>query len=173
MTIHPFGTLERDPEIPVFFRSAPVAVPYFDGLSLPFIFREIEEDSAPGDFESAGRAFLSLASDERHHASDYVFRLYRRYLKNFSKEELGVSISSASVIWDFITPTEVHISRREKDQLIYVEILAGCRWDIEHGLVVIYREGSQLSRVSEQDGHLTTSDAFAFPDQRDAIVYEG
>jgi hypothetical protein len=77
-------------------------------------------------------------------------------------------------VWDFVKPTEIHISRRHHgDRLVYVEILCECRWEIEHGLAVIYRNGSTLSRVSEQDGHLTTSDAFDFPEEKDTIIYEG
>ena len=48
-----------------------------------------------------------------------------------------------------------------------------CTWDQEHGLQIIYRRGAELSRVSQQDGHLTTSDAYARPDSEDRICDEG
>lgn len=174
MTIQPIGKLERDPDIPEWMRSAPVSVPYFGGLALPFVLRGVEDDSAPADFESALSAFFRLGAVEREQAGRYVFQLYRQFVEAVGEDEFDFTIASASAVWDFVTPTEIHVSRRHRrDQLVYVEILAECRWEIEHGLVVIYRSGSTLSRVSEQDGHLTTSDAFDLPEERDTIIYEG
>jgi len=174
MTIQPLGKLERDPDISEWLRSAPVAVPYFDGLPVPFILRGVEDDAAPADFESALSAFFRLGPVEREQAGHYVFRLYRQFVEAVGEGRFDFTIPSASAVWGFVTPTEIHVSRRHRrDQLAYVEIFAECRWEIEHGLVVIYRSGSTLSRVSERDGHLTTSDAFDFPEERDTIVYEG
>lgn len=174
MTIQPIGKLERDPGNQELLRSEPTSVPYFGGLSLPFVLRGVEEDSAPFDFESALTAFFRLGSTEREQAGYYVFRLYRQFTEAIGEDEFNFVIPSASAVWNFVTPTEIHVSRRHRrDQLVYVEILAECRWEIEHGLVVIYRSGSTLSRVSEQDGHLTTSDAFDFLEERNSIIYEG
>lgn len=160
--------------IPKWMQSAPVAIPYFGGLALPFVLQNIQEDSAPCDFESALAAFFRLGPAEREQAGHYVFRLYRQFVEAIGEDEFDFSIPSASAVWDFVTPTDIYVSRRNYgDKLIYVQILAECRWEVEHGLVVIYRSGSALSRVSEQDGHLTTSDAFGFPEDRDAIIYEG
>jgi hypothetical protein len=173
MTIHPLGVLERDSDIPEWLRSTPVPVPYFGDLSLPFVLPGVAGDSNPSDFESALTAFFRLGATEREQAGRFVFRLYRQFVGAVGEDELDFTIPSASAVWDFVTPTEIHVSRRRKDQLVYVVILAECRWEVEHGLVVIYRKGSALSRVSEQDGHLTTSDAFGLPEDKDAIIYEG
>ena len=144
------------------------------GLALPFVLRDVEADSSPGDFESAVVSFFCLGTAEREQAGHYVFRLYRQFVEAVGEDEFDFTVPSASAVWDFVTPTEIHVSRRHRrGQLVYVEILAECRWEIEHGLVVIYRSGSNLSRVSEHDGHLTTSDAFDFPEESDAIIYEG
>jgi len=133
----------------------------------------LEDDSAPADFETALSAFFRLGPVERKQAGDYVFRLYRQFVEDIGEDEFDFTIPDASAVWDFITPTGIRVSRRHRrDRLVYVEIFAECRWEIEHGLVVIYRSGSILSRVSDQDGHLTTSDAFDFPEERDAIIYE-
>ena len=88
-------------------------------------------------------------------------------------DELGFTIRSPSAVWDFVTPSEIMVSRRADDELVYVQICASCRWDVEHGLQVVYRRGETLSRVSAQDGHLTTSDARNLPDSEDSILYEG
>lgn len=174
MIVQPLGSLERDPQIDEWLRSVPIPVPYFEGLKLPFVLQGVEDDSAPVDFESALRAFFRLGPGEREQAGYYVFRLYRQFVETVGEDQFDFTIQSASAVWDFVTPTEIHVSRRHRrDQLVYVEVLAECQWDVEHGLVVIYRSGSTLSRVSEQDGHLTTSDAFDFPEDKDTIIYEG
>ena len=174
MTIQPLGALERDPDLPEWLRSAPVAVPYFGGVKLPFVLHGFEDDATPADFESALNAFFRLGAVDREQASHYVFRLYRQFVEAVGEDEFDFTIPSASAVWDFVTPTDIHVSRRHRrDQLVYVELLSECRWEVEHGLVVIYRSGSILSRVSEQDGHLTTSDAFDFPEEKDAIIYSG
>jgi hypothetical protein len=174
MNIQPLGNLECDPRIPEWLRSAHTAVPYFGGLPLPFVLRGVKNDPTPGDFENALRAFFHLGPTDREQAGHYVFRLYRQFVEAVGEDEFDFTIPSASAVWDFVTPTEIHVSRRRRrDRLIYVEILAECRWEIEHGLDVIYRSGSTLSRVSEQDGHITTSDAFDFPEERNTIIYEG
>jgi hypothetical protein len=37
-------------------------------------------------------------------------------------------------------------------------------------LQIVYRRGSELSRVSAQDGHLTHTDAFDLPEDQDRIA---
>ncbi|MBF2000575.1 MAG: hypothetical protein IGS38_07635, partial [Synechococcales cyanobacterium M58_A2018_015] len=125
MIIRPIGKLERDPNIPEWLRSAPVPVPYFGGLALPFVLRGIEDDSAPSDFESALTAFFRIGPTEREQAGHYVFRVYRQVVEVIGEGDLDFSIPSASAVWDFVTPTEIHVSRRHRrDRSVYVEILA-------------------------------------------------
>ena len=45
-----------------------------------------------------------------------------------------------------------------------------CRWEDEHGLQFVFRQGRDLVRVSSEDGHLTDSDAYDFPDREDALL---
>ena len=44
-----------------------------------------------------------------------------------------------------------------------------CDWEPEHGLQLVFRKGQSLSRVSDDDGHLTYSDAFNLPEDQDRI----
>lgn len=52
---------------------------------------------------------------------------------------------------------------------VYVQIAAECDWEPEHGLQIIYRRGVEFCRVSDQDGHLTYSDAYDLPESEDRI----
>jgi len=51
-----------------------------------------------------------------------------------------------------------------------VQITAECEWEPEHGLQIVYRDGSELKRVSQQDGHLTYVDAYGLPESEDRIA---
>lgn len=51
-----------------------------------------------------------------------------------------------------------------------MQIAAECDWEPEHGLLIVYRNGNELSRVSDQDGHLTHTDAYDLPEQEDRIA---
>lgn len=56
---------------------------------------------------------------------------------------------------------------------MYVQLTGSCDWEKEHGLQVVLRQGRTLSRVSSQDGHLTTAEAYALPEERNTITYPG
>jgi hypothetical protein len=87
------------------------------------------------------------------------------------EENLGSSIKSADRVWNHVRPSEIFVSRRSRrDKLIYVQITAHCDWEPEHGLQIIYRRGAELSRVSDQDGHLTYTDAHDLPEAEDKIA---
>ena len=73
-------------------------------------------------------------------------------------------------VWAHLQPTAIHVSRRHRrDQRVYVQITAECDWEPEHGLQIVYCEGNRLVRVSDQDGHLTHTDAYDLPEAEDRI----
>jgi hypothetical protein len=171
MNIPELGALLPHDSIPEWLVSSPIPVAYFDGLPLIFTLDGFEEADAD-EIRDAVRAFLALTPADRLAASDYVFQHYQRYADILDDEDLGCWPERAEDIWPHIEPSAVTLARRgRRDSHIYVRLEAECPWDPEHGLQIIYRSGKQLSRVSEQDGHLTHSDAFDWPDEQDVIVY--
>ena len=76
-------------------------------------------------------------------------------------------------VWNFIYPTQVFISRRPtKDEDIYVVLACECEWNKIDGLQLVFRQGKKLTRVSEQDGHVTEADAYDVPDGEDKLLSE-
>ncbi len=174
MIIEPLGQLQRDPDIEEWFVSGDVSIPYLVGESLQFIIESIEDDEAPEEFEQAIRNFLSLSEVDRQEATPYVFQNYRCFVDAVGEDEFNFTIPSSSEVWDHVQMTAVHVSRRscaEKD--VYVQITGNCGWEQEHGLQVVLRRGNILARVSDQDGHLTTADAYALAEEQNTIIYEG
>lgn len=45
-----------------------------------------------------------------------------------------------------------------------------CDWEEEHGLQLVFRQGKKLTRISDQDGHLTEADAYDKPDEEDELL---
>ncbi len=74
-------------------------------------------------------------------------------------------------VWEYVHPSEIFVRRRSRrEKGVYVQITAECDWEPEHGLQIIYRRGKELSRVSDQDGHLTQTDAYDLPEDQDKIA---
>jgi len=157
------GDLRPDPDVPEWSVSQPVRVSLFAGAALRFVVT-VDDDSP--DLFAAIEQFLGLADRDRLAASDRVCENYRTFLDVADIEPLDVA--TPSEIWRFVTPTEVRVDRRSRrDEAIYVTVACECEWEPEHGLQLVFRRGSVLSRVSEQDGHLTHADAYALPDDQD------
>ena len=170
MNIPPLGPLRPDSQFPEWLVSAPVSVPYFDGLPLKFTLNELT-DADTEDVRNAVAAFLALGATDRLAAGPHVFQNYRQMVDAVGEEDVGVQIASPEAVWAHVHPSEIYISRRHRrNQAIYVQILADSDWEEEHGLQIVYRRGSELSRVSDQDGHLTRADAYDTPEEQDRII---
>jgi hypothetical protein len=170
VNISELGPLHRDSGIPAWLISEPVSVPYFDGKQLTFTLDGLTETDAD-DVQSAVAAFLALDSGARLAASQYVFQNYRRMADAVGDDEVECHVATAEDVWTHVHPSEIFVSRRHRrDRLIYIQITAECDWEREHGLQIVYRRGNELSRVSDQDGHLTHTDAYDIPEDQDRIA---
>ena len=174
MHLAPLGELTRDLDIEEWFRGGSVTSEYLGGQDLEIIIEGIEDDEAPGDYTAAINAFLSLTTEDRAGATPYVFENYRRFVDMVGEDEFDFSVASQEDIWRHVSLTAVHVARRyRRDREVYVQLTGNCDWEIEHGLQVVLRRGHILSRVSSQDGHLTTAEAYALPEEQNTIIYQG
>jgi hypothetical protein len=99
-------------------------------------------------------------------ASDRVFKNYQDFAD--AVEDVGVEIEDSASVWNHVRPTGIYLDRRHRrDKDIYVQVACNCDWEIEHALQLVFRRGSKLIRVSEQDGHLTHADAYDLPEDQD------
>jgi hypothetical protein len=170
MRVPRLGNLTAHSDIPEWLVSEPIAVPYFDGLELPFTVDGLD-DSDEADVVAAVDSFLNLSASDRLAASRYVYQNYLRIAEIADAEDLGCEIASASDVWNHVRASAIYVTRRgRRDLAIYVQIAADCDWEGEHGLQIVFRHGRQLSRVSAHDGHLTHTDAYDLPEDQDRIV---
>jgi hypothetical protein len=162
------GVLAQHSDVPEWWTSRPIPIPFFSDKPLRFIITDDPVDSVyQPDVESAVANFLSLGETDRIIASEPVYQNYRDFLEAVEVEELPVG--DPIQIWHFVTPTEIYVSRRHRrDCNVYIQVACECAWEDEHGLQLVFRRGKKLIRVSNQDGHLTEADAYNLPEEEEA-----
>jgi hypothetical protein len=172
MQIVMLGHLKPHPRVPEFLESEPLPIPFFDGQRLPVSLLNLQQADAT-DVEDALSSFLKLGQQDRLAVGQYVFANYQVTAKLAAEQgfDLDCVIASDKDVWEHVQPGGISISRRNRrDRAMYVVIGANCDWEVEHGLQIVYRRGSELVRVSDQDGHLTHTDAYDLPEEQDRIV---
>lgn len=170
MQMVPLGELSPDRHIEEWLVSEPIETPLFPGQPVSFVLEDLADDVAPGEMERAVTSFLALPTDTRDKAAPYVFESYRQVMDAVGPADAGPDITAPAEVWRHVRPTGVHVKRRSRDGKVYVAVEAECTWEPEHGLQLVFRQGRELSRVSDQDDHLTYSDAYGVPDSEDRIV---
>ena len=171
MNIPMLGPLRPNQHIPEWLESEPVEIPFFDGVKLP-VTLETTDPADEEEINAALNSFLSLRPADRLSISRYIFENYVNMVELVGDEyDLDCHIGSEEEVWQHLRPGEIYVSRRNRrDRAIYISIAANCDWEPEHGLQIVYRRGKELARVSDQDGHLTHTDAYALPEDQDKIV---
>ncbi|MCP4215742.1 MAG: hypothetical protein GY765_13900 [bacterium] len=174
MKIKSIGTLHWNPDIPEWLDSEEIQIPFLWNQLFAIAFQDIEDDSAPQEFEQAINNFLELNEKNRKDTNPYIFAEYKNVVKSVGKEAFNFTIADDDSVWEYVTPTHIYVSRRSGvDNAVYIQIAAECRWEMEHGLQIVYKQGNILKRVSSQDGKLTNSDAYARPELENEIRSTG
>jgi hypothetical protein len=143
------GNLKEDPNIPGFWNSKPVKVPFCSGKAIRFSVRT-EGYPYPPDVEEAVANFLALTEQDRLAASGRVFAHYRRMVDLTPEVDLGVN--EAARVWEHVRPTGVSVDRYDEgDKAVYVRLVCQCDWDHEHGLQIVFRQGRTITLVGEHE----------------------
>lgn len=147
-----------------------IACGYFDGA-------EVELLTSPdtGADRAALDNFLELTAEDRLRDSRHVYAYYKDFHdavggEDWLDEEMGIPAAPED-IWQHVTPGPITIEQaREHDPCVYVTMEAECAWEIEHGLLLVWREGKLLTKAGGYDGHTTNVRAFA-DDSLEDVVY--
>jgi hypothetical protein len=78
-------------------------------------------------------------------------------------------------IWNFVYPTTLGAMESwdlgdPGRQRKYMVLEGECGWEKEHGILMSWRDGRELVKVSDYDGHATNGHAFDDP-QKDRWIY--
>ncbi|MEP2279728.1 hypothetical protein [Maribacter sp.] len=171
------GVLNQDDRFEDWWKSSPIKIPFFDYKELDVVFIDLipdKDETFITEADEALKSFLEKSSSERLEISNYVFDNCEEFLEAIGyddEDEHLWQIKDSNKIWEYVYPNRIYISRRSRrDKDIYLNIACRCDWEQEHGLQLIFRKGKQLTRVSGQDGHLTSSDAYATTDEEDFLL---
>ncbi len=171
------GTLRRD--VHDYWIGAAHPVPFFD-RPVRVVFKVPRNDeSFLADADAALQAFLQKNSTDREALSEPVFEMCSQFieltgledtvelfrsleepeawhLRVLQREAPLLEIRSPKEIWNFVDPQEILLRRFDdgRGACVYVQLLCACAWDDEHGIQILFRNGTDVARISEQDGAL-------------------
>ena len=137
-------------------------LPYFDNADVMLDDEPDENDSMAA---AALDAFLTLTPADRLRDTRHVYAYYQDFRAEVGgedglDEEMGVP-ATPEAIWDHVQPGTIGIWKGHGgDENTYVFVECNCDWEVEHGLLMVWRNGSVLNKVGGFDGHPTNAAAF-------------
>ena len=171
------GQLRQDETFSDWWKSGEIKIPFFDHEKLTITFMDLEPEHDQTFIDEADQAlvhFFRLNSNDRNAISDLAYKNCMDFLEEVGFDKLDEplrQIKNKNEIWKFIHPTEIYAKRRAyNDKDIYVSIACECDWEQEHGLQLVFRQGKKMTRISDQDGHLTEADAYGMLDEEDELL---
>jgi hypothetical protein len=177
ITSNIIGQLIQDNNFPDWWESSKIEIPFFDDRKIAITFMDFEPELDKTFIEESDLAlanFLKLTIDDKNSISELAYKNCMDFLNAVGFDEADEElrqIKDHNDIWKFIYPTEIYVTRRPSgEEDIYLSIACECEWEREHGLQLVFRQGKKLTRISEQDGHLTEADAYDKPDEKDELL---
>lgn len=153
--------------------SAPLPVRMLDGTICEIALDGYGDDPHPEDFHAAIAAFLSNGPEVLKAAQEHIFAYYRDVSSRQHGSDDGVVlIDTPADVWRHIQfGAEPLVERRDPDDRdVYISIECNCDWEAEHGLQIVIRNGTAVSKVGPYNGHLSNADAYA-DDSLAQLVY--
>lgn len=169
------GTFTQNEELANWWHSKPIEIGLI-GSELPVTLMDFDPEADEKFMEEADTAlknFLSLNNTYRLQIVQPIFENFVEFLSYVGEDDIPEKMKGSSPlsIWNYVYPTAVFVNRRpRRDQDIYIVLACECEWEKEHGLQLVFRQGKKLTRVSDQDGHLTEADAYDKPDKDDKLL---
>ena len=124
----------------------PVEVPALGNARCHVTFAGYDDEENKDEFPALDAAVLRAASPA-------IFAYYRDVAADLAAAGVEVvAIAGPDDVWDHISPHGVSVERG--DGHVYVAVECECAWEPEHGLVIVLRGGTEVTRVGPYDGHL-------------------
>ena len=154
--------------------SDPVAVPALGGHECAFALEAYEDDPDRGAFHRAIGNFLHAGAELLQAATPHVFRYYQNSRLHADPEDRDFPvIASAADVWRHVSFSDtIVVGRRpHADHGVYLSLECACDWEAEHGLQIVFHNGSHVNKVGPFDGHLSNADAFDDPSLEGVVYY--
>jgi hypothetical protein len=115
-------------------------------------------ESQLGAIDAAVTALLHLTEMEKSIAAPGVLSYCHEFLdmvEILDEDKAMREITNPEEIWKFVHFTHAYVQYDASTEVVYVSLHAKCDWDTEHGLQLVYKNGTELYRVSADDGQIT------------------
>ena len=171
------GILFQNDQFDDWWESEPIEIRFFDNKKLKITFMDFAPEgdlSFIKEADIALKSFLEKNTNDRLGLSELAYQNCMEFLNAIDYDEADKplwDVKDKSEIWNFIYPQDIYVSRRHRrDEDIYINLSCECEWEQEHGLQLVFRQGKKLTRISDQDGHITEADAYDKPDEEDELL---
>lgn len=151
------GELEPDDAIPEDMRTRPMTLASFPGTTIRIHFASDLMDEVER-LAIVVRSFVELAQEPQRGAAQRMYANYL-YVHKWVSRVYGPDVvsniprlTSPDEVWEHISVLSAEVTREENGEW-YAIVEANCAWEVEHGLQLVYRNGNELTRVSQFDGH--------------------
>jgi hypothetical protein len=133
-----------------FFWECEHAVPFL-GATLLFMI-DPEERSGPLT-DKQRQVFLSILELPAAARARMAHPIYANYVKRRGAVEADdmPAIANVDDVWRYVEPRHILIPRHRASPYSYFFVALECAWEPEHGLEVLFRDGSVL-HASQQEG---------------------
>lgn len=150
MKLNPVGTLKEIS--PGCFQSKLIPLPFGKG-NVRVIINDAEKD-AISKYDKALENFLRIKAASIKKIASAAYANYKEFQHDTGIPDLN--LENSGDILNYISPYEIEI-KRDKDGKIYVFVFCECKWEHEHGLQIVLRNGSTLTRISAIDHEISGS----------------
>ncbi|MEU4193146.1 hypothetical protein AB0E69_14700 [Kribbella sp. NPDC026611] len=166
------GPLTLDEDLHRYF-SGPVTASVLGGVVgqvvLPSSYVADDDKEA---VHAAVTAFLTNDDSALHAASADAFAYYLDTVRESREQgwnEPLPDIAEPEQVWAYVSlGHEFHVER-DTDGQVYVSIECECAWEPEHGLQLVLRAGTTITKLGPFDSHLTNTTAYARDDFANVI----
>lgn len=142
--------------------SGAVPIPAFGGKPCRFELEGFAEDPQPERLLQAVRNVLAATDRLLLDATPHVHQYCLDMLTLLGPEAPELRIERPEDVWTHVSLGDTLVVSRDhdNDRDAFVSLECNCAWEIEHGLQLVFSNGSAISKVGPFDGHMSNESAF-------------
>jgi len=171
MRIDNIGSFHIHEDIDEWFVSEPLSILPLADKRYRFVVHYYSEE-IDRILKTAMENFKHLSPAEFQKSSEYIYQYYMDTEKRLQTDQIGfLNIDSHTDVWEHISTSDEIVVSVENidDPYAYITLECQCDWEPEHRLQIVFRNGNQLAKVGQYDGHLTNEHAYAREEFRNKI----
>ena len=150
-------------------------IPFCNGkkIKVQLNFSEEELDKYNLEISQTIENILKFGSHHREQVKEHVFAYYQDLLLDIGEDCLDdmPPLENADDVLAYVHISGLGISISQRTKKFYAVYSGGCDWEIEHGIMISFRNGKELAMVSGY-GHICNSDAYG-DIKKDEFIYIG